>query len=246
MQAIILAAGYGKRLQPVTYNLPKCMVPVKGIPLLVNTLEWICYSGRINNVLIVIGHMAEFVKSHIGNSYKNIKIDYVCNDLYQSTNNVYSLYLTKDWIHDDCLLLECDLYYRKDLIDTIITGKGDCSILVSKYNRETMDGTAIIAEGNIAKELVIKRHQCGHFDYENAYKTVNIYKFKKNFIVNKFMPAIELYVKTGNLDSYYELVLGSLIYFRNDDIRIVEIDENYWYEIDDVKDLEIAENCNMF
>ena len=101
-----------------------------------------------------------------------------------------------------------------------------------------MDGTIIIANNGMAKELLIKSHQDEERDYSDAYKTVNIYKFKETFYNKKLSPALETYIKTGNLQSYYELVLGSLIYYRNDNIRINVVDENLWYEIDDLKDYE--------
>lgn len=241
MQALILAAGFGKRLQPLTNKIPKSLVEVNGTPLLINALNQLS-NRNINEVIIVVGHKKEMIKEKIGSTYKNMKITYVENNLYNETNNVYSFYLAKEYIKEDLIMLECDLFYRRNLIDTILEGQAECNILVSKFDKETMNGTVIqIDDEKNAKALILKKNQDEKFDYSDKRKTVNIYTFKKEFIVNHFLPAIENYVKTESVNSYYELVLGSLIYFENHNIKVIEIDKSEWCEIDDEKDLKIAE-----
>ncbi|MBD5509238.1 MAG: phosphocholine cytidylyltransferase family protein [Lachnospiraceae bacterium] len=245
MQAIILAAGKGNRLRPYTDTIPKCMVKIKGKPLMFNALDRLAATGKIDEVIIICGYMADVIKEGVGSSYKGMDIVYIVNDQYETTNNVYSLYMVGHRIKTDCLLLECDLFYQQDIIDSIIDGEADCSILVSAFNSKTMNGTLITAENGNARELIIKAHQDENRDYSCAYKTVNIYKFKETFFNRKLMPALETYVKTGNLQSYYELVIGSLIYYRNDNIQIVIVDESRWYEIDDLEDYEIANQSDL-
>ena len=103
---------------------------------------------------------------------------------------MYSFYLTKDYIRDDVIMLECDLFFDKPLLEKVVRGEGDCSILVSPYNRATMDGTVIRTDGDKAKALIIKKHQIKDFDYSGYMKTVNVYKFKKDFMLNHFLPAV--------------------------------------------------------
>jgi choline kinase len=241
MQALILAAGFGKRLQPLTNTIPKCLIEVNGTPLLLNTLK--CLSGRnITEVLIVVGDKKEQIINRVGHQYKEMKITYIENPKYRETNNVYSFWLSGNYIKDDLLMLECDLFYNRTLIDKIITdSKSACNILVSRYNVKTMDGTVVtVIRDNKISSLTIKRYQKENFDYSDVAKTVNVYFFRKEFIIERFLPSIENYVKTQSVNSYYELVLGSLIYYGNSDIRAIYIDESEWCEIDDVKDLERA------
>ena len=115
-----------------------------------------------------------------------------------------------------------------------------CSILVSPFNKDTMDGTVIEVEGDVAKALILGKWQGMEFDYTNTRKTVNMYKFSRDFVEKKYMPLIKWYVKNMGENSYYEKVLGSLLYYRECDARIVEVPENMWCEIDDADDLERA------
>lgn len=240
MQAIILAAGFGQRLAPVTEDIPKALVEVNGVPLLENALNILSDFG-MDEVIIVVGHLRDKIIERIGTEYKGMRITYVDNPRYRETNNVYSFYLTKDYIRDDVIMLECDLFFDSQLLEKVVYGEGECSILVSPFNKETMDGTVIQVDGDKAKALIIKKHQIKDFDYAGYMKTVNVYKFSKDFILNHFMPAVSTYVKYESVNSYYELVLGSLIYYGNSDIRVVEIDEDAWAEIDNVEDLRRAE-----
>lgn len=241
MQAIILAAGKGSRLKDKTVDTPKALISVNGTPLLIRTLN-ILAEYEIEEVIIVVGYLKEKIKQEIGNKYKNIKITFVDNDKYDCSNNIYSLYLTKDYINEDCLLIECDLYFSKKIISSIINQKADCSIMVSKYNKDTMNGTVITfnASGDVT-DLIVKSKQEKIFNYSNKYKTVNIYKFSKDFFLKKYIPNIATYTQTESMNSYYELVLGGLIYYNNSNIKAVVVDESLWREIDDENDLKIAE-----
>lgn len=241
MQAIILAAGFGSRLRPLTNSMPKSLTEVNGTPLLINSLT-ILAANKVKETIIVVGHMRDKIITQIGFEFNKMKITYIENTIYKTTNNIYSLYLAKDFVHDDVILLECDLYYNDELIKTILSGKSECNILTSPYNPTTMDGTVVeVSAENIVTQLYVKKQQYSNFDYLGKQKTVNVYKFTKNFIIKKFFPAIELYIKTQSVNSYYELVLGALIYLQSDDISSIEISEDKWAEIDDLNDLKLAE-----
>ena len=238
MKALILAAGFGKRLQPITNTVPKSMVEVNGKPLLVNALNILCDLG-ILEIGIVVGHKAEFIKEKIGFEWNGAKISYYENARYLETNNVYSLYKALDFCDDDMLMLECDLFYKKQMIQELMEGKGECSILVSPFNKETMDGTVIECEGDKAASLILGKWQNESFDYSACYKTVNMYKFSKGF-VQKYARLIKWYVTNMGENSYYEKVLGSMMYLKENDFRVVKVPESMWCEIDDAADLERA------
>ena len=239
MKALILAAGYGRRLQPITNEIPKSMVKVNGIPLLVNALNNL-KECDIDEIGIVVGHMADYIKENIGYNWRGIPISYYENSRYLETNNIVSLYQALDFCDDDMLMLECDIFYHSDILKKLLDGEGECTILVSDFNKNTMDGTVIEVEGDIARGLVLGKWQDESYDYSSSKKTVNMYKFKKDFITKKYAPLVKWYVENMGENSYYEKVLGSLLYYRECDVRIVSVPEQAWCEIDDVNDLKRA------
>lgn len=241
MQALILAAGSGKRLDPLTEDLPKALVEVNGTPILVNALNNLKSAG-ISLVIIVVGHLKEKIIQRIGYEFNGLHIAYVVNDAYGTTNNIYSLWLARDMINDDVLLLECDLFFKGDLLEAVMKDDSECAILTSDYNGKTMNGTVItIDPDNNVDSMILKMDQKTGLDLSQCKKTVNIYRMKKQFMKNKFMPAIDLYVRTQDVSSFYEIVLGALVYFKNSVIKAVNVPESMWFEIDDIEDLRRAE-----
>ena len=176
----------------------------------------------------------------IGNEWNGVPVRYFENERYLETNNVVSLYKAADFCDDDMLMLECDIYYHKEMLERLLQGEGDCSILVSPFNPLTMDGTVIRVEGDKAYSLILGKWQGENFDYSKTRKTVNMYRFTKDFVKNKYMPLVRWYVECMGENSYYEKVLGSLMYYRECDFRIVEVPEEMWCEIDDEYDLKRA------
>lgn len=239
MKALILAAGFGKRLRPITDSIPKSMVEVNGTPLLVNALNNLVEIG-ITEIGIVVGHMADYIRENIGTEWKGVPVSYFENSRYLETNNVVSLYQATEFCDDDMLMLECDIYYHKEMLEMLKKGEGECSVLVSPFNPETMDGTVVEIHGDEVKGLILGKWQEEGFDYTNTRKTVNMYRFTKDFVEKKYMPLIKWYVENMGENSYYEKVLGSLIYYKESDIRIVEVPEEMWCEVDDAEDLARA------
>lgn len=242
MQAIILAAGKGTRLKPLTKSVPKALTEVNGVPIIINTLSILEKFG-CREVIIVVGYLGDILIEKLGHYYGKMKITYVENTLYEETNNVYSLYLTERYVNDDVLLIECDLFYNESVIELIMNAEAGCNILVSDYNISTMDGSVILVDrqGDI-RGLIPKRDQGEGFDYSVAKKTVNIYMMTKKFMDKKFFPTLNAYIESQSLNSYYELVIGGLIYWDSSDFSLVYVDEAEWDEIDNVDDLQRAEH----
>lgn len=238
MKALILAAGFGKRLLPITEKIPKSMVEINGTPLLVNALNCLTSLG-ITEIGIVVGHMADYIKNRIGHEWNGIKVSYFENDRYLTTNNIVSLFAASDFCNEDMLMLECDIYYHREMLEKLMEGKGECSILVSPFNPQTMDGSVVRVQGDTATELILGKWQGEGFDYSDTRKTVNMYRFTKEFCT-KYIPLVKWYVKNMGEQSYYEKVLGSLMYLRECDFRIVEVPEEMWCEVDNENDLKRA------
>lgn len=241
MQAIILAAGMGRRLGEWTKDNTKCMLPVNGVRLIDRMLGQL---SRLNlsRVVIVVGYKGQNVIDYIGNRYDGkLKIEFHNNPIYDKTNNIYSLSLVKDkMIEDDTLLIESDLIVDDRLFDLIVGDPFPNLALVAKY--ETwMDGTMVrIDEDNNIVNFVPKQA----FDYGDTayyYKTVNIYKFSREFAKKQYVPFLDAYVKALGNNEYYEQVLRVITLINTAELKAKPIGNLPWYEIDDVQDRDIAE-----
>ena len=240
MQALMLAAGMGKRLGKYTENATKCMVPVNGKTLIEYAIESLI-EAKIKRLTLVVGYKKEVLKDFLKDKYKEIEINYIDNDVYDTTNNIYSLYLAKDVLaQDDTILLESDLLFDKNIIKEIIEDKNPNLAVVSPF--ETwMDGTcALIDDQNVIKGILGK----SEFNWDKTnhyYKTVNIYKFSKEFATTVYMPFLKAYQTAYGKNEYYETVLKVISFLGNSTFKAHSVDGSRWYEIDDPADLAIAE-----
>lgn len=180
MQAIILAAGMGKRLKELTQDRTKCMVQVNGVALIDRMLHQI-ESRHLSRIVIVVGYEGEKLMKYIDTLGIRTPIVYVQNPIYDKTNNIYSLALAKDYLcQDDTLLFESDLIFEDAVIDQLLDDPRETLALVDKYE-SWMDGTCVKLgpDDSIASFVPSK-----NFRFEEAheyYKTVNIYKFGRHF-----------------------------------------------------------------
>ncbi len=242
MQVIILAAGIGKRLRPLTYKVPKVMVKIHNKELILYQLESISKLKNITEIIIVVGYKREKIKKLLGDRYREIKIRYINNIEYRTTNNIYSLYLALPYITEDLLLMEGDVIFKPKLIKKIKYRKN--TVFIEKY-KPYMDGTLVEVNENtkIIQKLIPKRDQGKDFDASLYYKTINIHHFTFKFIKEVYKPALDLYVNKLGKKEYYELIIGALIYLNLRCVYAEVIkDEMMWFEIDDVGDLEFAKN----
>ena len=143
MQAIILAAGMGRRLGEYTKENTKCMVPVNGVRLIDRLLGQLSQLD-LARVVIVVGYKGQELKDYIGHRYDDLlKIDYVDNPVYDKTNNIYSLSLAKEQLQeDDTLLIESDLIFSDRLFRMVLDDEEPNVALVAKYE-SWMDGTMV-------------------------------------------------------------------------------------------------------
>lgn len=241
MQALMLAAGMGKRLGKYTNGNTKCMVEVAGKTLIDRAIDAIEYAD-INRFIIVTGHKGEELKSYIEENFNNKDMEFVFihNADYNKTNNIYSLYLAKDYLElDDTILLESDLIFDKEIIKNVKECPYSDLATVAKYE-SWMDGTVTLLddEDNIMEFIEKKDFKFKHKgDY---YKTVNIYKFSKEFSKTHYLPFLEAYIKSYGTNEYYELVLKAIAHLSRSGLKGYRLSNETWYEIDDAQDLDIA------
>lgn len=231
----------GRRLGDLTKENTKCMVPVNGVRLIDRLLGQL--SGlSLKRVIIVVGYKGQELKDYIGHRYDDqLKIAYAENPIYDKTNNIYSLSLVKQQLQeDDTLLIESDLIFSDSLFQMIIADPYPNLALVAKYE-SWMDGTMVRldADNNIVNFVPKKAFK--YEDIDSYYKTVNIYKFSRDFSQQKYVPFLEAYCHALGNNEYYEQVLRVITLLDHAELKALPIGNEKWYEIDDIQDLDIAE-----
>ena len=241
MQAIILAAGMGRRLGEYTKNNTKCMLSINGEKLIDRTLA-ILSNLNVTKVIIVIGYKGENLKKYIGNRYHGLlDIKYVNNPIYDKTNNIYSLSLAKEeMIKDDTLLFESDIIYDESIVKKLLDNTWPNLALVAKWEY-WMDGTVVKIDNENNILSFVSKDMFNFHDTDDYYKTINIYKFSKEFARNKYIPFLNAYCQAWGNNEYYEQVLKVLTFLNRTDLKALPISDEKWYEIDDIQDLDIAE-----
>ena len=239
MQAIILAAGMGKRLGDLTKDNTKCMIKVNGTYLIDRLLSQLD-SLNLERIILVIGYQGEKLRTHIEKQSRNTPIEYIYNPVYNKTNNIYSLYLAKEELQkQDTLLIESDLIFEDTLFHKILNNPYPNLALVAKYE-PWMDGTMVRL--NTENDIIdfISKKTFRYADIDDYYKTVNIYKFSKEFLRNSYVPFLEAYSKALGNNEYYEQVLRVITLLERCELKGLPLEGERWYEIDDIQALDLA------
>lgn len=239
MQAIILAAGMGRRLKDLTHDNTKCMVKVNGVTLIDRMLHQI-EKHNLSRIVIVVGYEGQKLIDYISTLDIKTPIVYVNNPVYDKTNNIYSLGLAKDnLLQEDTLLFESDLIFEDSLIDVLLEDPRDTLALVSKYE-PWMDGTCVKLGIDDSIESFVPGKQFKYNETDEYYKTVNIYKFSKQFSEKYYVPFLQAYQEALGVNEYYEQVLRVITMLDEPAIKAKKLSGQRWYEIDDIQDLDIA------
>ena len=241
MQALILAAGMGKRLKDLTQHNTKCMVKVNGVTLIERMLNQI-EQYSFSKIIIVIGYEGNKLREYIRSLNIKTPIEFVVNPIYDKTNNIYSLSLASDYlIKDDTVLFESDLIFEDSVLSCLVNDTRSNLALVDKYE-SWMDGTCVLLSSDDSIESFIPGKSVDFSKTKDYYKTVNIYKFSKDFSLNYYVPFLTAYQKALGENEYYEQVLRVITMLDNSPIKAKRLEGHKWYEIDDIQDLDIAES----
>jgi histidinol-phosphate/aromatic aminotransferase/cobyric acid decarboxylase-like protein/choline kinase len=239
MQILIPAAGMGKRLGYETQNKTKAMVEVGGQTLIERCLDS-AIKHDISRIILIVGYQKEKLKELLGNNYKGTDIVYIENNDFASTNNIYSVFLAREYlIREDTILIESDLIFEPEILEMVVNNKQPNIAVVDKY-KAWMDGTVVKINNDFSISHFIPKSSFDYSHVDEYYKTVNIYKFSKSFLANFYVPFLEAYAKAFGDNEYYEQVLKVIVNLDMRHLYALPLDNNVWYEIDDVQDLDNA------
>jgi len=240
MIAIILAAGMGRRLKSLTANQTKCMVQVSGerlIDRMINSLLKL----NLKKIVIVTGYKSKNLTDHIKNKYGNENFEFIYNHLYETTNNIYSLYLAHKLLEEnDSLVLESDLIFDPEILKELIEDANPNLSVIAKF-QPWMSGTMLeIDEQKYITKFITKEDLEIHRP-QSYYKTVNIHKFSKEFSKCRYIPFLKTYIQVFGKNEFYEQVLGVLSILDRTGLKGYVLDKQKWFEIDDQQDIVTSE-----
>ncbi len=231
--ALILAAGIGKRLKPITNSIPKCLIEVDDVPLLCRNIESFINLG-FEKIIIVTGYRSDLIEEEIRNYTDQIDITTIWNPVYDSTNNIYSLWLANRMIDEPFVLLESDLFLGSDVLNYF---QYPDLIALDLYDPDKHCGTTAFVDSD---GYCLKLNICDKsvdLNSGKVYKTVNIYSFSMD-TWNKICERLHYYVQNENLNIFYEVAIADLIKKGSVSLKMVDFSDHIWHEIDTHEDLQ--------
>jgi NDP-sugar pyrophosphorylase family protein len=231
--ALLLAAGTGSRLYPLTQNAPKCLTIINGISILERMTSSLDLHG-FKRLVVVTGYLENHIRDFLGNQVGDMKIDYVFSPLYETTNNIYSLWMAREVINEPFLLLESDLVFDVSLMGAMLYPN---RMAVAKM-KPWMNGTSV----TINQSQQVKAFLADNADSfgETKYKTVNIYSISLDSWCG-ISKRLDEHISAGKVNGYYETVFAEMIADGSLNFKIASFDGKPWYEIDTIEDLAKAE-----
>jgi choline kinase len=239
--AIILAAGRGNRLKEMSLERPKPMTIVNDTTIIDNLIHYLIEAG-LKRIVIVVGYMADKLESHISERFKDrIDLIFINNQLYDKTNNIYSLWMARDYLMHGFYLFEADVFCHRSLIEKFITYPGENIILAGPFQPQ-MNGTVVeINSDSIVGKMYLKKDQDDNFDYSAMYKTINFYRIGRTFVEQFLLAKLNDYINKGDVNYYYERIIQEAV-DKGIPFNGLVIKNEKWWEIDTHDDLRIAED----
>jgi choline kinase len=237
--ACLLAAGTGSRLRPLTDSIPKCLTEIDGRPILERFVSCLREQG-FERLVVVVGHLGQRIRGFLDDCAADLKVEYVRNPLYRTTNNIYSLWLAGTRIEESFLLVESDLIFEAPLLDgLLIPDKIAVSRMLPWMNGTTitMDSSGHVASFHAAPT---PRKVGAVPSRDSAYKTVNICSLSRA-TWSRVLPRLERVIADGRVNEYYEVVFAEMVADGSLSLECVLFDSDQWYEVDTLEDLRGAE-----
>lgn len=236
-KAVILGAGLGSRLKPLTDEIPKCLTEVNGKSILENVLSSLEKNG-IDEAVIVVGYLGKSIVDKFGTKFGNMKLAYRWNEIYDRTNSMYSAWLAREYLEKGALLIEGDTFFEEAIIEKALgTDDGRTCWIVDRFTAEYNGSMSITDKDGRIKDLKIVRGKLKEY-HDNYFKSTGIVKLAPDY-GKLFSKWLDDDVKAGNVQIYYDLVIEK--HLRDVPIYVCNITGKKWMEIDSMEDLKRTE-----
>lgn len=232
MKAIILAAGVGKRLWPVTQHRPKCLIEVGGRALLARYLEALAGVG-VGQAVIVVGYKEEMIRDAVGSGLNGVRVRYVVNEQYQR-GSITSLWRVRTELDEDVLLMDADVLFDREILRRLVQSTHPTALLLDEtVTQRTEECMAVVRGGRV---VALTKRMPSQYDF--AGEGVGFLKVRRADL-GPLLASLKGYVDRGHLDMEYED--GLLEFFGQARVGYEKIGGLPWIEIDFPEDLARAE-----
>jgi hypothetical protein len=236
--ALLLAAGLGSRLAPLTDATPKCLVAMSGVPILERLVRALDAHG-FDRLVIVTGYKAETIRDYLGETFGGIAVEYLVSPLFETTNNIYSLWLARHLIDEPFLLVESDVVFDEQLLAPLLQpGR----IAVSRQ-LPWMGGTTVTLDrrSNVDAFYPPPPGVYGqHCTADGHFMAVNICSLARD-TWGEVCERLDFHVAAGQTGTFYESVFEEMAAKGSMNPAAVIFPSERWYEIDTLADLSAAE-----
>ncbi|WP_111622795.1 phosphocholine cytidylyltransferase family protein [Arenibacter echinorum] len=234
---VILAAGVGSRLRPLTDDVPKTMVKVNGEAIIERLLKQIdAIDSVTTNIKIASGYKSQILKDFVNSLELKTNIEFIENKDYNTTNNMYSLYLALSAINEknDLVIINADCFYDKAIVEEIVKSSGNY-IAIDKgiFNEESMKIKANDSNRIIGMSKTLE-------DNEYTFVSIDIYAFDSRNRDKIFQIASDI-INSGELNSWTEVAIDLLSKDESSNLKYLDMTGKKWMEIDNHDDLRKAE-----
>ncbi|WP_189524355.1 MULTISPECIES: phosphocholine cytidylyltransferase family protein [unclassified Mesorhizobium] len=241
-QVIILAAGLGSRLMPITAEMPKAIVPVAGVPIIQRSLGTLAQCG-FKRAIIVVGYRAEQIRETLTKCSPLEEVHFIQTDCYRSKNNSTSLWAAREFLSCNTLIMDGDVVFDDGIIERIQAENADCVIPVDHILDHSTSGAVVSLADDLAVEhfQIIAKGGFGDLAPGNWWKTLSIYKLSASFCQEHLLFALRECASAEFGDAFYEEYIARSLTSSGMRSRAVICSPLRWMEVDTLADLAAAE-----
>jgi choline kinase len=236
MKGVILAAGISSRLRPLTDTTPKCLLSIGGETILGRTLNNLTACG-IRDVVIVGGYLEDQLRSYVSGNFPGLGVKFLTNEVYASTNNIYSLWLTKpDVLEHGMILLDSDIIFEDRIIQALVRSGYDNCLAVNTKTRLGDEEIKVAVDRHNRIHVIGKEVPPGGAIGES----IGIELFAPSMLKTLFDVLDRKIVHEKAVNEFYEAAFQEVIN-RGGEIYAVDVGMYKAIEIDTAEDLITAE-----